>query len=81
MIAAGLVAQKARALDQHQTLGQNLFPGSRVVTEYYKKAGLLDDLAAIGFTVVGYGVPPVSETQDRWSTTLKMRLNRELNRG
>jgi aconitate hydratase A / 2-methylisocitrate dehydratase len=33
----------------------SLAPGSRVVTDYYKKANLLDDLAAVGFYLVGYG--------------------------
>jgi aconitate hydratase len=33
----------------------SLAPGSRVVTDYYKKADLLDDLAAVGFYLVGYG--------------------------
>jgi 3-isopropylmalate dehydratase small subunit/intein/homing endonuclease len=33
----------------------SLAPGSRVVTDYFTKAGLLDDLAALGFDLVGYG--------------------------
>ncbi len=57
MIAAGLVAKKARALGltTKPWVRPSLAPGSRVVTEYYKKAGLLEDLAALGFNVVGYG--------------------------
>jgi len=57
MIAAGLVAKKARALglSTKPWVKPSLAPGSRVVTEYYRKAGLLDDLAAMGFNIVGYG--------------------------
>ena len=57
MLAAGLVAQKARAkgLDTKPWVKTSLAPGSRVVTEYYEAAGLLDDLAAMGFNVVGFG--------------------------
>ncbi|MCB9675705.1 MAG: aconitate hydratase AcnA [Alphaproteobacteria bacterium] len=57
MIAAGLVAKKARALGltTKPWVKPSLAPGSRVVTEYYEKAGLLDDLAAMGFNIVGYG--------------------------
>ncbi|MCB9693759.1 MAG: aconitate hydratase AcnA [Alphaproteobacteria bacterium] len=57
MIAAGLVAKKARALGltTKPWVRPSLAPGSRVVTEYYQKAGLLDDLAAMGFNIVGYG--------------------------
>ncbi len=33
----------------------SLAPGSRVVTDYFTKAGVLDDLAALGFDLVGYG--------------------------
>ena len=57
MIAAGLVARKARALglDIKPWVKPSLGPGSRVVTEYYKRAGLMEDLSAMGFNVVGYG--------------------------
>ncbi|MBS1723784.1 MAG: aconitate hydratase AcnA [Armatimonadetes bacterium] len=57
MMAAGLVAQKARALGLKPKpwVKTSLAPGSRVVTEYLRKSGLLDDLEAIGFNVVGYG--------------------------
>jgi aconitate hydratase len=57
MLAAGLVARNARrlGLDTKAWVKTSLAPGSRVVTEYYDKAGLTDDLAAIGFNVVGYG--------------------------
>jgi len=57
MIAAGLVARKARAkgLTSKPWVKTSLAPGSRVVTNYLTKPGLIDDLAAMGFNVVGYG--------------------------
>ncbi|MEX0900082.1 MAG: aconitate hydratase AcnA [Gammaproteobacteria bacterium] len=57
MLAAGLVARKARALglDRQPWVKTSLAPGSLVVTEYLKKAGVLDDLEHIGFHLVGYG--------------------------
>ncbi len=57
MIAAGLVARKARALGltSKPWVKTSLAPGSKVVTEYYNKAGLTADLDALGFQTVGYG--------------------------
>jgi aconitate hydratase len=57
MLAAGLVAKKAaaRGLRVRPTVKTSLAPGSRVVTEYLKKTGLLDELAKVGFDLVGYG--------------------------
>ena len=57
MIAAGLVAKKARALGltRKPWVKTSLAPGSKVVTEYYDKAGLTEDLEALGFHTVGYG--------------------------
>ena len=57
MLAAGLLARNAaaRGLNVKPWVKTSLAPGSRVVTEYLKKAGLLDDLEALGFNVVGYG--------------------------
>ncbi|NPA07112.1 MAG: aconitate hydratase AcnA [Chloroflexi bacterium] len=57
MIAAGLVARKAaqRGLKVKPYVKTSLAPGSRVVTEYLRKAGLLEDLAKLNFYVVGYG--------------------------
>ncbi len=57
MIAAGLVARKARALGltRKPWVKTSLAPGSKVVTEYYDKAGLTADLEALGFHTVGYG--------------------------
>ncbi len=57
MIAAGLVAKKAHALGLQRKpwVKTSLAPGSKVVTEYLKRANLLEDLEALGFWVVGYG--------------------------
>jgi aconitate hydratase len=57
MIGAGLVARRAveRGLKVKPYVKTSLAPGSRVVTDYLEKAGLLEPLAAIGFNVVGYG--------------------------
>jgi aconitate hydratase len=57
MLGAGLVAKKAAALGltARPWVKTSLAPGSRVVTEYLKQAGVLDDLEALGFNVVGYG--------------------------
>ncbi len=57
MMAAGLLARKARqfGLTSKPWVKTSLAPGSRVVTDYLSKAGLLDDLNSIGFFTVGYG--------------------------
>jgi len=57
MIAAGLVARNARrkGLSSRPWVKTSLAPGSRVVTDYLSSAGLLDELAGIGFNLVGYG--------------------------
>ncbi len=57
MVAAGLVARKARAkgLTVPPHVKTSLAPGSRVVTEYLDKANLSADLDALGFNTVGYG--------------------------
>jgi aconitate hydratase len=57
MIAAGLLAKKAseKGLRVPPWVKTSLAPGSRVVTDYYKKAGLLDALDKLRFQVVGYG--------------------------
>ncbi len=57
MLAAGLLARRARArgLRAAPWVKTSLAPGSRVVTEYLRESGLLEDLAAVGFHVVGYG--------------------------
>ena len=57
MIAAGLLAQKAVAqgLRVKPHIKTSLAPGSRVVTHYLEKAGLLEPLAQLGFALAGYG--------------------------
>ncbi len=57
MVAAGLLARKAvqRGLTVRPWVKTSLAPGSRVVTDYLKEAGLLTDLEALRFHVVGYG--------------------------
>ena len=57
MMAAGLLARNAAAkgLRVKPWVKTSLGPGSRVVTDYLTKAGLMDDLEALGFFVVGYG--------------------------
>jgi aconitate hydratase len=57
LIAAGLVARKARekGLTRKPWVKTSLAPGSQVVTDYLDKAGLSEDLDAIGFELVGYG--------------------------
>ena len=57
LIAAGLVARKARALGlaPKPWVKTSLAPGSQVVTEYLDKSGLSADLDALGFETVGYG--------------------------
>lgn len=57
MMAAGLLAKKAAAkgLKSKPWVKTSLAPGSKVVTEYYDKAGLWPALEALGFNLVGYG--------------------------
>ena len=57
MVAAGLVARNAaaRGLTSKPWVKTSLAPGSQVVTDYLDKAGLSDDLNALGFNLVGYG--------------------------
>jgi aconitate hydratase len=57
MLAAGLLARNAaqRGLKAKPWVKTTMAPGSKVVTDYYEKAGLNDDLEALGFYTVGYG--------------------------
>jgi aconitate hydratase len=57
MIAAGLLAKNAveRGLERQPWVKSSLAPGSKVVTEYYDKAGLTPYLEQLGFHTVGYG--------------------------
>lgn len=78
MVGAGLVARKAveRGLRTKSWVKTSLAPGSKVVTEYLKRANVLEDLEALRFHTVGYGctscignsgpLPPhVSEAVDK----------------
>ncbi|MDN6429065.1 MAG: aconitate hydratase [Propionibacterium sp.] len=57
MLAAGLLARNAvrRGLRTKPWVKTSLAPGSKVVTNYFEKAGLWGDLDALGFNLVGYG--------------------------
>jgi aconitate hydratase len=57
MLGAGLLARNAlaRGLKPEPFVKTSLAPGSKVVTDYLEAAGLMDDLEALGFDLVGYG--------------------------
>ena len=57
LIAAGLLARNARrrGITSKPWVKTSLAPGSRVVTDYLRSAGLFDELGGIGFNLVGYG--------------------------
>ncbi|NYT58250.1 aconitate hydratase AcnA [Alcaligenaceae bacterium] len=57
LMAAGLLARKARerGLSVAPWVKTSLGPGSPAAESYLKRAGLLDDLSAVGFDIVGYG--------------------------
>jgi aconitate hydratase len=57
LVAAGLLARNAnaRGLTSKPWVKTSLAPGSRVVTDYLQKAGLLKELEGLGFFTVGYG--------------------------
>jgi aconitate hydratase len=57
LVAAGLVAKKAveKGLNVRPYVKTSLAPGSRVVTEYLRQAGLIEPLSKLGFNVIAYG--------------------------
>ncbi len=57
MLSAGLLAKKAveKGLKTKPYVKTSLAPGSRVVTDYLREAGLIEPLAKLGFDLVGYG--------------------------
>lgn len=57
MLGAGIVARKANALGLKPKpwVKTSLAPGSQVVSDYLEKSGLMKDLDAVGFNLVGYG--------------------------
>jgi aconitate hydratase len=64
MMAAGLVARKARelGLERKPWVKSSLAPWSQVVTEYLTESGLLEDLEALGFGTSATAAPPASGT-------------------
>ncbi|MEC1448624.1 aconitate hydratase AcnA [Bacillus haynesii] len=88
MIAAGLLAKKAveRGLQVPPHVKTSLSPGSLVVTEYLKRAGLMPYLEQVGFNVVGYGcatcngssgplIPEVEEAIRKYDLTVSSILS------
>jgi aconitate hydratase len=57
MLGAGLLAKKAveAGLTRRPWVKTSLAPGSKVVTEYLERAGLIEPLSQLGFDLVGYG--------------------------
>ncbi len=57
MLSAGLLARNAvrKGLSSKPWVKTSLAPGSKVVTDYFRKAGVMGDLEQLGFAVVGYG--------------------------
>jgi aconitate hydratase len=57
MLAAGLLARNAvkKGLKSKPWVKTSLAPGSKVATDYFEAAGVMKDLGALGFDVVGYG--------------------------
>lgn len=57
LIGAGLLAKKAveKGLARHSYVKTSFAPGSQVVPEYLKEAGLMEPLEKLGFNIVGYG--------------------------
>jgi aconitate hydratase len=57
MLAAGMLARNAvnRGLTTRPWVKTSLAPGSKVVREYFEKAGVMESLSALGFDIVGYG--------------------------
>ena len=77
MLGAGLVAKKAveLGLKKPAYVKSSLTPGSLVVTEYLKKAGLLESLEALGFHVAGYGCATCIGNSGPFQTKSAKRLS------
>jgi hypothetical protein len=67
MVAAGLLAEKAvrLGLSVRPWVKTSLAPGSQVVIDYYRAAGLLEPLERLGFNLFGLVAPPASATPVR----------------
>ena len=79
LIAAGLVARKALALGMQVKpwVKTSLAPGSQVVTDYLNKAGLQDDLDALGFNLVGYGCTTCIGNSGPLAAPISAAINKE----
>ena len=77
MLAAGLLARNAvaKGLVSKPWVKTTLAPGSKVVTDYYEKAGLMDDLEALGFYLVGYGCTTCIGNSGPLSTEISAAVN------
>ena len=77
LVAAGLVARKARALGltAKPWVKTSLAPGSQVVTDYLDKAGLTADLNALGFNLVGYGCTTCIGNSGPLATPISSAIN------
>ncbi|MEG3149600.1 aconitate hydratase AcnA [Sphingomonas sp. ZT3P38] len=77
LVAAGLVARKARAkgLTSKPWVKTSLAPGSQVVTDYLNKAGLTEDLNALGFNLVGYGCTTCIGNSGPLATEISSAIN------
>ncbi|TPG39888.1 aconitate hydratase AcnA [Sphingomonas koreensis] len=77
LVAAGLVARKARALGlaPKPWVKTSLAPGSQVVTDYLDKAGLTEDLNAMGFNLVGYGCTTCIGNSGPLATEISKAIN------
>ncbi|CAN5707425.1 aconitate hydratase AcnA [soil metagenome] len=77
LVAAGLVARKARAkgLTSKPWVKTSLAPGSQVVTDYLNKAGLTEDLNALGFNLVGYGCTTCIGNSGPLATEISTAIN------
>lgn len=79
MVAAGLVARKAAKLGitRKPWVKTSLAPGSQVVTEYLRSAGLEEDLEAAGFYTVGYGCTTCIGNSGPLPTEISEAVNQE----
>ena len=79
MIASGLLARNAvaRGMSVPPWVKTSLAPGSRVVTAYLERAGLLEPLAALGFNVAGYGCTTCIGNSGPLDTEIASAVERE----